>query len=410
MAMGKTERLYYNDSHLTKFEARVLESTGRVSGWSAIKLDRTAFYPTGGGQPSDTGAINGARVIECIDEEDEGVTHVVHGATFDVGQIVKCVVDWERRFDHLQQHTGQHILSQAFVKLFDADTHGFRMMETISEIDVALEDPTDSKIERAVELANKIIWENHPVKIRNVSDEEAASMPLRKESSRQGELRLIEIEDFDLTPCGGTHAKQTGEVGIIVVRSWSRAKGMTRVEFAAGKRALLDYNKANQTARDVALQFSVGRDEAVAAVSRIIDENKNSLKRLRTLEELASKVEAEELKQQATNFENGVRIISKIFDGRDAESLKRMAYALIETPKTVVFLASHDVDAARLVFARSSDAIGDMNLLMKDACTTLDGRGGGKSDLAQGGGKDVARLEEVLTTIIERYSQTLQNS
>lgn len=388
----------------------MLESTGRVSGWSAIKLDRTAFYPTGGGQPSDTGTINGARVVECIDEEDEGVTHVVHGATFDVGQIVNCVVDWERRFDHLQQHTGQHILSQAFVKLFDADTHGFRMMENISEIDVALNDPTDSKIERAVELANKIIWENHPVIIRNVTDEEAASMPLRKESSRQGELRLIEIEGFDLTPCGGTHAKRTGEVGIIVVRSWSRAKGMTRIEFAAGKRAQFDYNKANQTARDVAIQFSVGRDEAVAAVSRLIEENKNMTRRLRSLEELASKVEADELKQQAKIIENDVQVISRIFDGRDAESLKRMAHALVESPKTVVFLASRDADAARLVFARSSDAEGDMNLLMKEACAALDGRGGGKPDLAQGGGKNTENLDEVLTATIERYSQTLPKS
>lgn len=408
--MGKTERLYYNDSHLIEFEARVLESTGRVSGWSAIKLDRTAFYPTGGGQPSDTGTINGSRVVECIDEEDEGITHVVHGSDFEIGQTVKGVIDWERRFDHLQQHTGQHILSQAFVKLFNADTHGFRMMESISEIDVALEDPTDSKIERAVELANKIIWGNNPVIIRNVSDEEAASMSLRKESSRHGELRLIEIANFDLTPCGGTHAKQTGEVGIIVVHSWSRAKGMTRIEFAAGKRALLDYNKANQTARDVALQFSVGRDESVAAVSRLIEENKTSIRRLRTLEELASKVEAEELKQEAKASENGTQIISKIFEGRDAESLKRMAHALIELPKSVVFLASRDADAARLVFARSSDAEGDMNLLMKEACAELDGRGGGKPDLAQGGGKNAEKLNEVLTTIIEKYSQTLKSS
>jgi alanyl-tRNA synthetase len=407
--MSKTERLYYNDSHLVEFEARVLESTGRVSGWSAIKLDRTAFYPTGGGQPSDTGTINGARVVECIDEESEGITHVIHGATFEVGQNVKGVIDWEKRFDHLQQHTGQHILSQSFVKLFNAETHSFRMMENISEIDVALDDPTDARIERAIELANKIIWENHPIVIRNVTENEAASLPLRKESSRHGELRLIEIEGFDLTPCGGTHAKQTGEVGIIVVRSWSRAKGMTRIEFAAGHRALHDYNKANQTARDVALQFSIGRDEAPAAVTRIIEEHKNSIRRLRTLEELAIKVEAEELKQQATILEDETKIISKHFEGRDAESLKRIAHTLIEAPKTVVFLSSQEDETVRLVFARSSDSKGDMNLLMKEACAALDGRGGGKPDMAQGGGKNVEKISEVLASAIERYSQTSQN-
>jgi alanyl-tRNA synthetase len=406
--MSKTERLYYDDSHLIEFDARVIGITGRVSGWSAVRLDRTAFYPTGGGQPSDTGVINGSRVAECIDEEDEGITHIIHGSSLEIGQTVKGIVDWERRFDHIQQHTGQHILSQAFVKLFNAETKGFRMMETVCEIDVSLDDPSDSNIERAAELANNIIWENRAVKIRNVTTEEAASLPLRKEPLRGGELRLIEIEDFDLTPCGGTHAKQTGEVGIIVVRSWSRAKGMTRIEFAAGKRALTDYIKANHTAREVALQFSVGRDEAVVSVSRVIEENKQLLKRLRTLEELASKVEAEELLKQATILENDTRITSKVFDDRDAESLKRIAHALIDAPKTVAILGSREGDAARLVFARSMDAEGDMNLLMREACAEIEGRGGGKPDIAQGGGKNVEKLEEVLAMIVKNYSKQSQ--
>lgn len=401
--MSKTERLYYNDSHLIEFEASVIEITGRVSGWSAVKLDRTAFYPTGGGQPSDTGTLDGARVAECIDEEDEGVTHIIHGSLFEIGQTVKGSVDWERRFDHIQQHTGQHILSQAFIKLFNAETKGFRMMENVCEIDVALEDPTDSKIERAADLANKIIWENHPVKILNVTNEEAALLSLRKEPSRDGELRLIEIEGFDLTPCGGTHAKQTGEVGIIVVRSWSRAKGMTRIEFAAGKRAFVDYTKANHIARDVALLFSVGRDEVSASVSRVIEENKQLSKRLRSLEELVSKAEAEELLNQAIVLENETLIVSKVFENRDAESLKRIAHALIDTPKTVAILGSSEGDAARLVFARSSDAEGDMNLLMREVCAEIEGRGGGKPDLAQGGGKHVEKLDEVLATIVEKH-------
>lgn len=401
--MSKTERLYYNDSHCIEFEARVIEITDRVSGWSAVKLDRTAFYPTGGGQPSDAGTINDLRVVECIDEGDEGVIHLLNGGKLELGQNVKGQIDWERRFDHIQQHTGQHIISQAFIKLFKADTRGFRIMQEISEIDVALDDPTDAKIEKAVALANKIIWENHTIQIVNVTESEAASLPLRKESLRHGELRLIEIEDFDLTPCGGTHAKQTGEVGIIVVRSWSRAKGMTRIEFAAGNRAFLEYNKANHVLRDVALQFSIGRDEIVDAVKRAIDENKHLQKQLYILEELSAKFEAVELKSTAITTENGTHIISKIFERRDAESLKCLARNLIESPKTVVFLASHDTENVRLIFARSEDAVGDMNLLMKEACLELDGRGGGKPDMAQGGGKDVDRLAEVLDLIIDKY-------
>ncbi|HKC64935.1 MAG TPA: alanyl-tRNA editing protein, partial [Pyrinomonadaceae bacterium] len=189
-----TERLYYTDSHLTEFEAHVTSVTERVSGWSAITLDRTAFYPTGGGQPSDTGVLNGVRVVECIDMEDEGVIHVLQGRNLKVGDEVKGEVDWPRRLDHIQQHTGQHILSQAFVNLFAAETRGFRMLEQYSEIDVALDNPTEEKIDRAVNLANRIIWEDRAVHIRNVTKEEAANLSLRKESQREGELRLIEID------------------------------------------------------------------------------------------------------------------------------------------------------------------------------------------------------------------------
>src|SRR5437763_3612461 len=185
--MSATERLYYNDSHLTEFEARVTSVTESVSGWSAVTLDRTAFYPTGGGQPSDTGTLNGACVAECIDAEDEGVIHVVQGRHLQVGASVKGEVDWPRRLDHIQQHTGQHILSQAFINLFNAETRGFRMLEQYSEIDVALDTPTEEKIDRAIELANRVIWEDHPIHIRQVTKEEAANLPLRKESERTGE-------------------------------------------------------------------------------------------------------------------------------------------------------------------------------------------------------------------------------
>src|SRR6267142_3437596 len=156
--MSTTERLYYNDSHLIEFEARVVDVTERVSGWAAMILNRTAFYPTGGGQPSDTGTLNGLRVVECIDDGENGVLHVIQGVTPAVGAIVKGRVDWLRRLDHMQQHTGQHILSAALVKLFDAPTRSFRVLENECEIDVALDDPTDEKIEQAVNLANQIIW------------------------------------------------------------------------------------------------------------------------------------------------------------------------------------------------------------------------------------------------------------
>lgn len=394
--MSATERLYYNDSHLIEFEARVTDQTERVSGWTAVTLDRTAFYPTGGGQPSDTGMLDGVRVVECIDDEANGVLHVIQGRAPAVGTTVKGRIDWARRLDHIQQHTGQHILSQAFITLFKAPTRGFRVLSDACEIDVELTNPMNETIERAVELANNVIWEDRQITIKSVTAEEAAQLPLRKDPSREGELRLIEIEGFDLTPCGGTHAFRTGEVGMIAVRSWERAKGLTRIEFAAGTRALADYRKANKAARAVAALFSAGRDEAAPLTARLLEENKELHRRVRALEEIAARVEAQELLAAVAPNPAGFRVVTQIFDNREAESLKHLALALIANPRTVALLGSRARDSARLVFAKSTDAPGDMNLLMKDACAMLDGRGGGKPDLAQGGGKNVEKLHEAI--------------
>ncbi len=398
--MAVTERLYYSDSHLIEFEARVVDVTDRVSGWTAVILNRTAFYPTGGGQPSDTGTINGSRVVECIDDGEQGVLHVVQGVAPARDTIVKGRVDWPRRLDHMQQHTGQHILSQAFVTLFNAPTKSFRVSDVSCEIDIELSNPTTEIIERAVELANNVIWEDRSITILNVTSNEAAELPLRKEPAREGELRLIEIEGFDLTPCGGTHAVRTGEVGMIAVRSWERAKGLTRIEFVAGTRALADYRKANKSARDVAALFSTGRDDAPHLAAQMVEENKELHRRIRALEELAAVVEAEKLLATA---EGGV--IVRIFDGRNAESLKKLAHALVANPHTIALLGSREKDTARLVFARSADAHGDMSALMREVCAMLDGRGGGKPDLAQGGGKNIEKLNDA----IQHAALTLRN-
>ncbi|MDQ1637292.1 MAG: alanyl-tRNA synthetase [Pyrinomonadaceae bacterium] len=416
--MPATERLYYNDSHLIEFEARVVEISERVSGWTAVTLDRTAFYPTGGGQPSDTGTLNGLRVVECIDDEDNGVLHVIQGRPPEVGTTVKGRVDWLRRLDHIQQHTGQHILSQAFVTLFKAPTKGFRVLAECCEIDVELANPSNEAIERGVELANNVIWEDRQITIQTVTSQQAAELPLRKEPSRDGDLRLIEIDGFDLTPCGGTHAFRTGEVGMIAVRHWERAKGLTRIEFVAGMRALADYRRANTTARGVASLFSAARDDAPALTARMLDENKDLHRRLRSLEANAADLEAKELIQSTAEQLSDLRdtaamksvpsavadgsvssrplVITKIFTGRQAESLKQLAHALIAHENVVALLASNDHGTARLVFARSADASGDMNALMKESCALLDGRGGGKPDMAQGGGKNVEKLEDAI--------------
>jgi len=407
--MSKTERLYYADSHLTVFDATVIDVTDRVSGWSGVTLDRSAFYPTGGGQPSDVGFLNSAKVVECIDQEENGILHIVEGTAPRIGDRVTGQVDWSMRLDHLQQHTGQHILSQAFVSLYGAETNGFRMMKEASEIDVELENPSDSRIQAAVELANEIIWGDRELRVHTVTPDEAARMPLRKESGRSGMLRVIEIDNFDLTPCGGTHAQRSGEVGIITVRSWERAKGLTRVVFLAGGRVLADYNRANSTARRVASMFSAARDEAPHLVEKAIEEIKQLTRRNSALESIAARVEADDLISSAETVEN-VRIVSQIFDTKDAEALKRLAHAMSTRDRTVALLGSTGAETARLVFARSADAPGDMNLLLKAACVTLEGRGGGKPDLAQGGGPKVEKVQEALNNAVETIKLQLRKT
>ncbi len=397
--MEATERLYYRDSHLTEFDARVTSvSEADGAGRVAVTLDRTAFYPTGGGQPTDTGTLDGARVVECVDEEGRGVLHFLEGERMPgVGAHVRGQIDWPRRRDHMQQHTGQHILSQAFVELFGAQTRSFRMLTESSEIDLDLSDPSDERIEQAVNRADEIIWDDRSIRVLNVTAEEAARMPLRRDSAREGELRIIEIEGFDLSPCGGTHARRTGEVGLVAVRSWERAKGLTRLTFVAGARALADYRRANHTARAVASLFSGARDEAPEAVARLLEENKQLQRRARALGEVAARAEARELLEEVSVISaGGVRLVVRVLESRDAEGLKRLASALAGHAGTVALLGSQDGADARLVFARSVDAPGDMNALMREACHALEGRGGGRPDMAQGGGRHPERLAAAL--------------
>ncbi|HEX8500928.1 MAG TPA: DHHA1 domain-containing protein [Pyrinomonadaceae bacterium] len=403
-----TERLYYADSHLLEFDARVVSVARTADGRAAVALDRTAFYPTGGGQPNDTGSLGGARVVDCVEEEGGRVLHVCEGGAPAEGERVFGRVDWPRRLDHIQQHTGQHILSQAFVELYGAQTRGFRMTEEACEVDVELAEPSDERVERAVGRANEIVWEDRPVRVHQLPPAEAARLPLRRDSERGGTLRVIEVEGFDFSPCGGTHARATGEVGLIAARQWERAKGLVRVTFAAGGRALADYRRANRTARAAASLFSVARDEAAEAAARLQEEHKQLLRRLRAAEETAARAEARELYEEAARAApageagGAAVVVARLFEGRDAEGLRRLAAGVAAHPRAVALLGSDEGGAARLVFARSADAPGDMNALMREACLTLEGRGGGRPDLAQGGGQRVERLAAALAAAAAR--------
>ncbi len=398
-----TEKLYWRQPHLTHFTAHVADFQ-LEKGRNGVVLERTAFYPTGGGQPCDVGRIGPYKVAEVEMAGDGGIWHWLDGGVdLTIGKEVECEVDWQRRREMTQQHTGQHILSQAFFQLFGAETCGFRITDRATEIDLTLELPpneVEQAIVRAEELANGIVFDDREIRIHEVTPEEAAKLPLRKESFVSDCIRVIEIADFDWSPCGGTHAQRTGEVGLIAVRSWERAKKMTRVHFVCGVRALKDYRAANKAAEAVAFKLSVGRDEAEASVARLMDDNKRLSRRVRELAEIAAKAEAAELIQStvATGEGNGLRIIEKIFDDRDVEEAKLIAHRLVDRDDVIALLGAREGETVRLVFARSANVIADMNLLMKAACECLGGRGGGKPDFAQGGGAKVSELSAAMAS------------
>ncbi|MFP5261497.1 MAG: alanyl-tRNA editing protein [Blastocatellia bacterium] len=399
--MQPTEKIYFTDSSVLEFAATVIAVERAEQGYK-VALDRTAFYPTGGGQPNDTGVLGGGRVVDVMEDERGVVFHVLEGAAeIGAGQTVTGLIDSARRLDHMQQHSGQHILSQAFVKACGAETRSFHMGAQTSTIDIELQSPADDHMRRAEDMANAVIFDDRPMRVHLVNEEEASRLPLRKESAVRGNIRVIEVEDFDWSPCGGTHAMSAGQIGLIAIKGYERARKMTRVEFVCGVRALADYRLANRAAVGVAQLFSADRDSSPDLVARAVQENKALKKRVRDLLELAMTAEASQMLAGAAT-QGEFKIVSAVFDGRDLEEVRLLASKIIQSEPAVALLGTRDAGTARLIFARSSSLAQNMGEIMSEACRLLNGRGGGKADLAQGGGPATERLDEAIKNAAER--------
>lgn len=398
-----TERLYYHDSFLLSFEARVLEAVER-QGRPAIVLDRTAFYPTSGGQVYDTGKFilqneTEIGVAEVAEEEDGRIYHFT-SAPVEQGLAVRGLIDAARRRDHIQQHSGQHVLSAAFVRLFDAPTVSFHMGDESCTIDLAVKSLTSVQVEEAERLANEIVTEDRPVNIRFVSLEEARQLDLRKLPPKQsGQLRLIDITDFDLTACGGTHVRSSGQIGAILLRKTENVKQGIRVEFVCGLRAVATARQDYTTLAEAAGFFSAHIRELPLQVQKSILENKAAGKiQQKLLEELAE-LHAKRLLAESSG---APRIITAIFPERDTTFIKLLAQKLTAQPQVVALLAS-GISQFALVLAQSPGMKSNMGQLMKEAMAKLGGRGGGSADMAQGGlpasNTDLKQIEDVLREI-----------
>ena len=391
-----TDKLYYQDATLKTFSARVVERLTHA-GQPAVVLDRTAFYPTGGGQPNDRGKLGDALVVDVLEREADGeVIHVLstltlpspyegEGPGMRVNDQVIGELDWPRRFDLMQQHTGQHILSQAFVVAADAETIGFHLTADTLTIDVDKRDLQSADVERAEDLANQIIFEDRPVAARFVTAQELAQMPLRKPPKVEAGIRIVEVEGFDWSPCGGTHVSRTGQVGLIKIVKLDRRSDALRVEFKCGARALADYRRKHQVIQQVAGGLSVGFSELGQTVERMQAEARGLRKKLADAESELLVYQAAELDANAKE-RGAFRLVTSVWAERDPIQLRTLAKKLTAKPRTVVLLGSGGRQPM-FVFARSTDLSLDLVPLLRGAIERVGGKGGGgKPDFCQGGG------------------------
>jgi len=382
----KTERLYYNDPYLLEFDANIIE-TQDVGERFGVVLDRTAFYATSGGQPNDLGTINDVPLLDCVeDEATGGIVHVLERSL--ATGAVHCRVDSSRRADHMQQHSGQHVLSQAFVELFNWPTVSFHLGGVHCTIDLPAEGVTREHAEKAEDLANRIIRENRTVAVRYIAQENIAEAGLRKPTERKGDVRVIDITGYDRSACGGTHVRATSEIGAILITGLERAKKQTRVHFICGDRVARYGRVANRTLEAISQTISAPPLETAAAVRSLWDEHQQLRKRMEDLE-------SQLLDYEAAQFpvKNGIAIGS--FTNRGIEKVKMLASKICAGPGIVALLADQS-DQLRIVFARSADSTIDVSALLKQTLNKFGGRGGGRPNLAQGGGLVADSPEAVL--------------
>jgi alanyl-tRNA synthetase len=394
-----TRRLYYDDAFEKEFTARVMHCevlppdlskgiTGKVWG---LLLDRTAFYPTSGGQPNDLGKIEDANVLDVRDEGDE-ILHLVDRRPS--SPDVNGCINWPRRFDHMQQHTGQHLLSAMFQERFGLPTVSFHLGTEICTIDLRGIEPSDAFLEGAERAANQIIFEDRPVNVRYGTADQLSQLGVRKEVEREGILRAIEIESADLQPCGGTHVKRTGQIGLILARHCTKVRQDWRVEFVCGGRAERAARRDFQWLRQAAEKLSCAPEEVVSAATRTLDERDANFKKFRAILERLAKAEAA-LALQGPSDSRGFRVVSRVFENVPADYLGFFASELAKSEKTIALLGTNE--DGHLLFAQHLSVGKDMNALLKEVCEKVGGKGGGTRDFARGRLNNGATAEEALS-------------
>lgn len=393
-----TTRRYYEDSYTTEFSAHITELTD-WHGQPAVCLDQTYFYPTSGGQPNDLGTLNDVPVVDVVVREaDQAVLHVLAAPL--PPQLVMAQIDAARRADHRQQHTGQHILSQAFLRLVEAETVGFHLGLDAVTIDLNIRHLSAADFAHAEALANRVVVQALPVRAWFPADDEIPTLALRKTPDVAGKLRVVAIGEFDITACGGTHVANTAEVQLIkLLKQEKRSGGLVRIVFACGARALADYARKHRLVTQLAADLTCAEDELPETLNRLLAENKQLRRDWQQAQGVLLNAEADALLTTATpDSHTGWRVIRQAWGNRDAADLRRIAVRLTGNPGVLALLAATS-DKTTLAFAASDDLPVDLRPVLQSALDALGGgRGGGPPRLVQGGGPlaDPAQVAEVL--------------
>ena len=362
-----------------------------------MELDRTAFYPASGGQPHDTGTIGGVPVVEVADAEN----HVVHYTSAEVAAgAVRGEIDWARRIDHMQQHTGQHLLSAAFIELFKFQTVSFHLGKDLSTIDLEAPEIVPRHLEEAERRTNEIIFEDRVVSVRFGTAEELAEAGIRKKVDREGILRAIEVEGFDRQPCGGTHLARTGQAGLMLIRKVERRRELWRVEFACGYRALAVARGDFATLTKAASLLSCGMPDVPRMLGKMIEERREEHTALKRAEERMAEVEARAL--LAGRPADGGAKVSAVLDGASAAYLALLAAKIVAEADVTVLLASSA--SGHVAFAQSKGLSGDMGALLRAALKEFQGKGGGGKDFAQGTLADASQVSQFLERAKAKFS------
>jgi len=397
-----TRRLYFEDAYLKEFDGRILEQLVH-EGKPAVVLDRTCFYPESGGQPSDRGKLGGADVLRVF-EDGERIVHVLDRELSGT-EDVRGVVDWVRRFDHMQQHSGQHILSQCFIEVLEGETRSFHLGEQVSTLEIGIRAASDADLEKVESRANEVVFEDREIRTYFADAEQVGTVPLRRPPKKEGTIRVVEVSGFDFSACGGTHCRRTGEIGLIKIIRWDRIRNNLRFEFLCGRRARQDYRDKNRSVLEISQKCSVHERDAAAAVEKTIQETRQSRKKLKQLQEALAGFEAREAVEKGAGW-----LVTRVWTDKTAEEAKLLALNIIRLAERVVLFAVRGGERDHFIFACSEKMPLNMRELVPLVTERAKGKGGGGSTLVEIVAEKSADLEAVLTAAEDYLRQKLGRS